>query len=251
MRRLGIGRAIGRGGAAMRIALCDDVKEYNKLLHGMLKNYVERNQIENCYIKEYLSGINLLKDFALGSYDIIFLDVDMPGLDGFEAASHIRKIDRRANIIFVTNMADQVHASFKFGAKDYLCKPINQLKIDELMDRLMEERSYEEKESYYSIDLKFGGSIKLYLPDVVYFESDNKYVVAVTKDKIFTLAATLGEVAVDLERKGFVRIHRRRIVNKIYVFAAFGNHLALKTGEEFDIGRTYKGIVNSIFERLW
>ena len=200
----------------MRIALCDDVKEYNSLLHNMLRNYMERNQIENCYIKEYLSGINLLKDFALGSYDFIFLDVDMPDLDGLKTAEHIRKLDLKVDLIFVTNMSDQVYTGYNYNAKGFLVKEVKQDQIDELIDRLLEELNRREALGYYKIRHKSdGGNMRLPLADILYFESKDKFILAVTEEDAFEFRGQLSSVGDDLKEKGFIRIHRSYLVNTL------------------------------------
>ena len=235
----------------MKIAICDDIQEYNEKLNKMLKDYMQRNKINSYEMKEYTSGLELIKVYNQGLHNYIFLDVDMPKLDGFKTADHIRKIDRHVSIIFITNMADQVYNCFKYGAKDYLCKPISQQNINTLMDRLLEEHNYKEEDHTYRITLKFGGIMYLYLPDVLYFESDGQYVIATTKKEIFTFHGNIGDVASDLESRNFIRIHRGRLINKIHVFQIFKNDLLLKSGEKLSVGKTYRGIVRSTFEREW
>jgi len=242
-----------KGGITLKIAICDDNQDfdYNGRLNKLLDNYMINNQIFDYEIKLYTSGLDLTKEYSHGLYDFIFLDVDMPKFDGFETAEHIRKRDRYVYIVFVTNMADQVYNSFQYGAKDYLCKPASQSRIDKLMDRLISERNYQEKDNLYDIKLKFGGTTPLYLPDVLYFESDNQYVVAVTTGEEFTFVENLANVSECLESKGFIRIHRRRLVNKIHVFQVFGDYLVLKTGEEFTVGKRYKATLAKALKGVW
>jgi len=235
----------------MRIVICDDVKKYNNQLNKMLKNYMKRNQIDDCEIKEYTSSLDLFKEYSSGMFDYVFLDIEMPELNGFELADHIIKLDRKAVIVFVTVMADQVYNSFHYKAKGYLCKPIDQKKIDGLMDRLLEERNYKEENDLYSINIKAGGTAFLYLPDVLYFESDNNYVVSTSKNDIYTFRSSMDTVLADLKEKGFVRVSRKHIVNRLHVFKVFGDHIVLKTGENFSIGRAYKHVVRESFRGVW
>ena len=235
----------------MRIAICDDVKKYNDQLNKMLRNYMRRNQINNYEIKEYTSGVELLKEYSNGMFDFIFLDVEMPELNGFKIADHIVKLDRKAGIVFVTIMADQVYNSFSYKAKDYLCKPVDQIKIDGLLDRLLEERNYREEKDLYCINLKSGGTMTLYLPDVLYFESDNNYVVSASINDMHTFRNSMDMVIADLKEKGFVRISRKHIVNRLHVFKVFGDYVVLKTGENFSIGRTYKDAAKEVFKGVW
>jgi len=235
----------------MRIAICDDVKKYNDHLKKMLKDYMKRKQIDNYEIKEYTSGMDLIKGYSNGIYDFIFLDVEMPEINGFKVADYIIKLDRKVGIVFVTIMANQVFNSFNYRAKGYLCKPVDQKKIDVLMDRLLEERNYKEENDLYNINIKSGGATILYLPDVLYFESDNNYVVSASARDVYTFRSSMDTVIADLKEKGFIRISRKHIVNRLHVFKVFGDHIVLKTGENFSIGRSYKNAVKEIFKGVW
>ena len=237
----------------IRIAICDDNTDYdyNARLERFIEEYISKEKITGYEIVLCTSGLELIRKYDHGLFDFIFLDIDMPGLDGFETAEHIRKIDRKVSIVFVTNMVEQVYDSFKYGAKDYLRKPVQQEKIDELMDRLLEERDYNEKNSFYKINLKHGGSMVLYLPDVLYFESDGQYVRGTTVKDHYTFSENLNSVAAELESKGFIRIHRSRLINKKHVFQIFGNHIVLKNSEEFSVSRTYRDAVKSTLEGEW
>jgi CheY-like chemotaxis protein len=99
----------------MKIAICDNDKNCNKKLHAMLTDYTKRNNIDNCEICEYTSGEKLLIEYAPGIFDVIFLDVEMPCLDGFETARKIREVDLGTDIVFVTYMKDDVQRGERDG----------------------------------------------------------------------------------------------------------------------------------------
>ena len=235
----------------MRIALCDDNREYRDRLGKMLKNYFKRRKIDDYEIRKYTSGLVLLEEFSCGGFDFIFLDIEMPELGGFETAEHIIKIDRKVGIIFFTISKDHVYSSFRFKPKDFLCKPVTQQKIDELMDRLLEERDYREENDFYVVDLKTGGTISLFLPNVPYFESDNNYVIAVSVNEEYIFRSSMKKVSFDLKDRGFTQISRKHIVNNQYVFKVFNDYIAMKTGVSLSIGRKYKDEVRGVFKGVW
>ena len=235
----------------MRLAICDDDKKYNEQLREMLEIYLKRKRISKYEILTFYSGLYLLESYDSGLFDFVFLDLDMPGMGGFETAEHIIKLDRYVGIVFVTFAADQVYNSFKYKAKDYLCKPVSQAKIDEVMDRLLEERNFKQEKDLYSVYLKSGGTITFYLPDVLYFESDDNYVNAVSLDAVYTFKSSMKKVICDLTDNGFIRVSRTHIVNKLHVFKVFSDKVVLKTTENFSIGRKYKSAVKKAFEGVW
>ena len=236
----------------MQIAVCDDVKDYNDKLDNLLASYIKRKDICKCEINKYTSGLALLKNYVPGKYNFIFLDVDMPVLDGFKTAEQIRKLDLKVDLIFVTNMHDQAQMGYNYNAKGYLYKEVNQKQIDILMDRLLNELGRRNDGGFYKIHLKFDDGI-IYLPlyNVLYFESKNKDILATTTDDVFTFRGQLADVANDLKDKGFIRIHRSYLVNIEHVFKDFGNKLILKSSDELEISRKYKGAIENALKGKW
>jgi len=233
----------------MHIAICDDVPHYNQQLHALLESYLSATGV-NFAITEFGSGQALLDaptNFEK-PFDYIFLDVDMPGMDGFQTADHIRKTGSlaKAGLVFVTNMASQMRQGYKYAAKDYLTKPITAGQIAELMDRLLAEQQQKiigKTAETYAIKLKHDeGTMQLPLADVIYFESMDRDILATTVSEAFTFRATLAEVEQDMQGKSenFVRIHRSYLVNKRHVFRQFGDKIVLKNGEELAVSRKYR-----------
>jgi len=235
----------------MNIAVCDDQKECNAKLRKMLERYFEQKQIENYDITEYESGRALIEDFAFGLFGLIFLDIEMPKLGGFETAEYIAKLDKNVSIVFVTYMVDQVYSSFRYKPKDYLCKPVSQEKIDELVDRLLDDINRNKEDDFYSVKLKHGGNTQLYLPEILYFESDNKYVVATTSTSAQTFSGSMDGVIGDLGHKGFTRISRTVIVNDMHVFQVFAELIVLKGGINFTIGKTFRDKTSKTLKGKW
>ena len=229
----------------MKIAICDDVELYNRQLKEMLSGY-------GCSITEYSCGQALLEGHSRGLFDYIFLDVEMPGIDGFEAAGKIRETDTAVGIVFVTHMESRMQKGYIYGAKDYLCKPVTQQLIDDLMDRLLDEERRKNESVYYNVKLKFDeGTIRLKLADVLYFESNDRYILATTAEEAHTFRGRLSDVEKELKDRGFVRVHRSYLVNIRYAFKHFGGYILLRTGEKIEVGKKYRTAVDKAFMGLW
>ncbi|MCL2570775.1 MAG: LytTR family DNA-binding domain-containing protein [Defluviitaleaceae bacterium] len=235
----------------MKIAICDDVALYNQHLREMLDNYMSRNKVSNYILTEYNCGQTLLEGYSR-SFDYVFIDIEMPVIDGFRTAGKIREIDVDTGIVFVTNMKSQMQMGFRYGAKDYLCKPVTQQQIDELMDRLLDEYRHKNSSEFYNIKLKYDeGTARLKLSDIIYFESNDQYILATTAEEAFTFRGRLSIVEEDLKDKGFIRVHRSFLVNAKYVFKNFGNCIVLKSGERISVSRKYRDAVDEVFKGIW
>jgi len=225
----------------VRIAICDDDIKCNENLTGMITDYMLRNEIEKYSIDDYISSSKLLDDYALGTFDIIFLDVEMPGdFNGFDTAKKIRDVDLDVDIVFITYLEDSVQRGFDYNAKGYLYKNVSQAQIDERMDKLISERLRNAESAFYKIKLKKGGTVLLSLPRVLYFESYSHDISAVMENETLIFIDTITNLTKELESKGFIRISQSYLVNIDHVFNVTGNQVTIIKGKDLAIGRVYK-----------
>jgi len=224
----------------MKIAICDDDKKCNDKLHAMLADYLVREKIDKYEISEYTSGVELLDEYSLGTFDIIFLDVEMPGLDGFETAMKIREADLDVDIVFVTYLKDEVQRGFDFNAKGYLYKSVTQEQIDERMNKLINERLRNNRNAFHKIKLKNSGTALLSLARVLYFESYGHDISAVLENETLIFLDSITNLASELEGHGFVRINKSYLVNINHVFNVSGNRVTIIKGADLAVGRAYK-----------
>ena len=102
----------------INIAICDD----DLITLHNTKDLIEEYKIKEFNIKTYSSGEELLK--SKREFDIIFLDIDMGGINGIETAKRIRVYDKQVKIIYVTNYTDYTSMAFSVHAFGYLVKPL-------------------------------------------------------------------------------------------------------------------------------
>ena len=107
------------------MALCDDIIDYNKKMESYIEKYGNENHVE-VKITSYGSGSQLLLNYQKRKFDVIFLDVSMPEMDGFETAEEIRKSDTDVSIVFCTSYYTITNAGkgFEVAAEDFLSKPL-------------------------------------------------------------------------------------------------------------------------------
>lgn len=233
----------------MTVAVCDDNENHNEKLMCMLRDYSTRSVIGTIDIFDYLSGLELLERYHHGVFDMIFLDVEMPFLNGFDTARAIREIDLDVDIIFITHMESFVLKGYDYNAKGYLGKNIAQVEIDKLMDRLINER-VRSAGMFHNVKIKKGGDMLLHLSKVLYFESGGHDISAVLEKDVYTFNDTITNLAETLENVGFIRISQSHLVNMAHVFGTLGSKVIIKKGKDLNIGRKYRKNLDEAIKKM-
>jgi DNA-binding LytR/AlgR family response regulator len=166
-----------------------------------------------------LAAIDALKP------DIVFLDIQMPGLNGMEVARHIPV---SCQVVFVTAYADYALAAFDAGAADYLLKPLTTARLLQTIRRLKSRTAASPPPAVWEqlfepdrapVYLKWvkassGNSVRLVLvSEVLYFQSDEKYTRVVTENGDALIRLPLKSLFEQLDPQLFAQIHRSTIVN--------------------------------------
>ena len=130
-----------QGSDKMQIAICDDDKSIGLILEEKIKKL-----LPDAVIEKYLSGDELIASGC--EPDILFLDIQMPGMDGMETARILRQKNERMVLIFVTAVEEYVFQAFDVAAFHYLVKPFLDEKFEEVVKRAVRSiEKYSENQS--------------------------------------------------------------------------------------------------------
>ena len=198
----------------MRIAICDDEKDIRELI----ANKVEK-QYPDAEIIFFQSGEELL--LVDESIDILFLDIQMSGIDGMETARELRKKDKKVILIFVTAVEEYVFQAFDVGAFNYIVKPIDDGKFSDVLHRAVDEWSSQninekEPEERYVLINNSGVHTKVILDEIVYAEVFNRKVVIHKLDGEIEYYGKMSDLE-SLAGDSFFRPHRSYLINFKYV----------------------------------
>ena len=155
----------------MNIAVCDDSPEQLALIHAAAIDYFTRHDGQKLKISVYNNPLLFLEGIkTIGGFDIILLDICMPGISGTDVAREIRRRKDKSEIIFITTSDEFAVDAFALKAAHYLLKPFSQGEFDEAMDRAMVHFS---DGSVKKIVLKpqGGGLQSVEINDILYIES--------------------------------------------------------------------------------
>ena len=220
----------------MKIAICDDDKQLRKNLRHLIE--VQLDFMALTYeISEYESGISLLKHIDKKEPDILFLDIEMPGIGGMDTAKSLRNLGKKMLIIFITAYPDYVFQGYEVHAFHYILKPYKKTKLKEVLENAIKELSSQENQ-FYIVQQK-SGIIRLNLRDITYFKSDKRNIYAIQKNgEQISFYEKLNDVEAKLP-DFFQRIHNRYLVN-MNCISRLESNFCICSGEELPVSRTYK-----------
>lgn len=218
------------------IAVCDDSKNMVGNMKKIMEEYREATGVE-LRVFTFYSGEELLAEYNC-KFDILFLDIKMPGINGIQVAEKIRQKDQKVIIIFLTSLVQHALDGYKVNAANYLLKPItkNRLKIE--LDRWTSKLGQSE-ESYITVH-NDNGNYKILLKSISYIETYNRNLIIHTDQGNIICYWKLREMEDKIGQYGFVRNHSSFIVNLLYVSNIEKMEIKLTTGERIPIGKSKK-----------
>ena len=252
--------------AKITALIVDDEPLARKFVRRMLEKHSSVEIVGECG-----NGQEAIGAITEKKPDLVFLDVQMPEIDGFTALETVGAA-ALPQIVFVTAYEQYAIRAFESAALDYLLKPFDQPRFDKAMTRVYEKfadreqarteqkqiaallENVREKPAYLErLVVKAGGRIIfLKTSEVDWIQADDKYAHLHTGNKSHLVRQTLGALEAQLDPQKFIRIHRSAIVNieriKELQPMFTGEHtVVLENGTKLTLSRSYK---NKLFEIL-
>ena len=191
----------------VRALLVDDEAPARSELRYLLQAHAEVKVVGEA--ASAAEAIELTRELA---YDVVFLDVEMPGAIGLETAPHIHERPEPPAIVFVTAHAEYAVDAFAVEAFDYLLKPVDPERLARVVERLR-ERSHENAVPVDKVPVVAGGGTELLDPDQIHYaHAEGDYSRVHTYDRTYLCTSSLGELEGRLGSR-FARIHRSYLVN--------------------------------------
>lgn len=196
----------------MNIIICDDRIDDRKNLSDLLSDYGEKKNYEFA-ITEYDSGEQLCEEqSALEACQILFLDINMQGMDGLKTAMRIKEKYPKLPVVLVTAYMNYALDGYKVKASRFLLKDNLADTIEECMDDLIAEINKNRR----ILEFRFvEGTIKLYADDIIYIETELHKNVFYTEKGTFQIYKKLDELENEFKDMGFVRAHLSFLVNEL------------------------------------
>lgn len=226
----------------MKIAICEDDTRQQNILTAALDSY-RTPADEYIQYDVYPNGLDLLASKTIQLYDILLLDILMPGFTGIQTAREIRETNEKIPIIFLTNSQEFAVESYRVHAFDYLMKPIDQKALFKTLDKAyaMTETTLEK-----SIILQASKAIYvLSLSQIEFVEVSNRTLSFHLIDG--TVKSITGRLSdyenTLLSHPEFLKIHRSYLINMDLMKALKQKSFITLTGDEVPISRNLLHIV--------
>ena len=215
----------------MQIAICDDEYIFRNELRALLVKYKKSRRLQ-LDIYEFASGEEFLSSEL--TFDIVFLDYQMPSLNGMQTARKLRTKNSLCSIVFITNYPDFVFDSFEVCPYRFFKKPISDSRIELMLD------SYITQQRMLApiIVNNYDGQKIIPSKNVVYLEGDGKYCTIRTIHETVHSSKTLAGVLELLPQYCFYRVHKSYAVNMYHIDQILeNNQVLLLNGEKVLVGR--------------
>ena len=226
-----------------KIAICDDEQKQIEYLSGAVSAWASKN-CHAAEIRTYSSARSFLFDYSEEKdFNILLLDIEMPGMNGMELAKTIRKENGIAQIVFITGYPEFMSEGYDVSALHYLMKPVKEEKLLSVLDKASER--IEQKEESLVLETE-NGIIRIKFSQIMSAEAMGHTTLLSLTDR-----KEIAKIGInDLEKKlndAFVRSHRSYFVGLRHISRITKTDVIMDNGEMIPISRRMYAEVNQKF----
>lgn len=197
----------------INVAIVEDEKPAADLICGYLQDFTEQEG-ERFSVKVFGDAVSFLENYK-PDYDIVFMDIVMPSIDGMRAAKKLRELDNIVLLVFITNMGDYAVKGYDVGASAFLKKPVSYLDFAAKLKRaVFTIRSRDEKIVTISSS---GIRYRVMVRDLMYIEVTGHVCTYHTAGGCIESRNTLGALANELGKYDFMMCSSSFLVNPMYI----------------------------------
>lgn len=226
----------------MRIAICDEQAEYRRQAEAAIRTCLRGTEYG---VDAFPDGPSLLHAFKKRPYDLIFLDIEMPEMNGISVARHLRQLHDTVPIVFLTSHVEYAVVGYEVSALRYLTKPVSVEKIREVLD-FVASKMQEQRVLWVKTELS---DEKLHIKDILFMEAQNQNVLIHTVAGDYSVRYNLSDYETELQDDGFYRIHRGYLVSLRQIKRTVKNEVTLTDGSILPVSRTKeRGLREALFQ---
>jgi DNA-binding LytR/AlgR family response regulator len=221
----------------LHVAVCDDDASAIGIIASSLKDVFSQHGMD-ASVSLFNSALDLRKSMESRRYDLLLLDIDMPGLDGITFAHELRDAGSQIDIMYISNREDLVFDSLRVSPEGFIRKSRFLQDMSGVVGDYLNARRRRHEVS--SIVLQRQGLVRPVRAEaIVYVEGRRKEQVLhlAENNELLSMRSTMHALEEELEPAGFIRIHQGYLVNYRFVRLIEDGKVLLITGEELPISR--------------
>ncbi|MBR2809819.1 MAG: response regulator transcription factor [Solobacterium sp.] len=220
----------------IRIAYAEDEAATAELLKDYLERY-GKERSEEMILEYYENAEKLLFHFKPG-YELLLLDIQLGGMNGYEAAERIRKQDSEVGIIFITSLVQYAVKGYEVDALDFIVKPVSYSQFSRKMDKAL--RHISRRKAYSLTVMTRQGTRIIRSNDLLYVEVSNHDLIYHTMNETLQARGSLSALEEKLKAHSFLRVSVSHLVNPDFLERIEGNAMILANSDTVWISRARK-----------
>ena len=232
----------------IKIAVCDDEKTICSSLFNILEKISKDISIQfktDCFT----SGEELCSEMQFTNYDLIFLDIELPKMNGVEIGKYIRENSHNelVQIAYISSNQEYAMDLFEIRPINFLIKPLDYKKIKKIIDKFLILSEIETRVFKFKKGREFH---KILLSDIIYFCSNGRKVELITQNESFEFYGSLETIYKEVKNSKFLYVHKSFLVNYKYIKNYEYEQVTMTNGSIIQISQSRRKAVRSMFFKM-
>ncbi len=229
----------------INIAICDDFEE----IRNQIYNYITDIFITlpfSAKIDCFSNGEELCEEIEKSQYDLIFLDIELPKMNGVDVAKYVRDTlkNERVQIAYISGIKDYALDLFDSRPINFLVKPLSREQIKKVIDKYIKITKVDDSLFTYQVRNEY---FKIPLSDILYFESSGRKITIKTTDSENCFYSSLKKIYPKVQNKNFLFVHKSFLVNYKHILSYQYEQVVMDDGTTIPISQAKRKEIRAAF----
>lgn len=232
----------------IRIAVCDDERAVSSLVEELVMKIAEELSIQ-CDVDVYDSGEVLCHELDKEEYDLIFLDIELPKMNGIEIGKYIREVQRNeiVQIAYISAKEQYAMELFDYRPINFLVKPLDINKVKKVIAKLIVIVKDKIQLFTYKKGYDF---VKVPISEILYFERERRKITVTTSKMTDTFYENLEEIYAKVKSNKFLFVHKSFIVNYRYIRRMKYDEVEMIDGRHIPISQSHRKLIRQMYMKM-